>query len=133
MQRVLVAGLKHNLISSVSVLVPKLAGAVGRRVERNFDGDAAGCAIHAGALKRRQLRRAGEGGAARAKVQHAGSQPVSLELRVVFHQAAHAARLAAKDKARKRDVVAANVHQATATDVRHVADVERVRIVIGEE
>jgi hypothetical protein len=37
-----------------------------------------------------------------------------------------AARLAAKDKARKRYVVAANVHQATATDVRHVADVERV-------
>lgn len=130
---VLVADLEGDFLDTGFGLLPDAAGAVRWGVERDLDLDAAVCTEDVDALKRRQLRRAGERRGPTTKVQNAAGEPVDLKLGVVFDMAEDPVGLGLEEKPRQRDAIATDVHQAAAPDVCLVADVVGIAFVVGEK
>ena len=109
------------------------ARTIRRRVEWDFDLDAAGGSEQLHALIGNQLCGAGEDGLAGGVIEDGGGEAVGMHLRVALQQGHDAARLLAEDEAGGVDGIAADIEQAAAAPGAHVADVGGVAVEIAEE
>ena len=114
------------------VIYKNSARAIVRRIERDFDFDAAFRAEELHPLVRHELRAAHERGLSTGKIEQDGGDPVRLELGVPFYKTDHPRGLLAEDESRRGDGIATDVEDAAPAPVQNIPDVRGVAIEIAE-
>src|SRR5262249_12979348 len=116
-----------------AVVNENTAGAIVWRVEWNLNLDATLGSQKVHPLIRHKLGTAGENGLSRWEVEHRRGQTVCFHIGITLENAHHTRGFLAKNEARGRDRIAANVHQPTASSFKNVADVVRITIEVAKE
>src|SRR5690606_27157373 len=123
----------HAVAARLGAVVDEVAARdTVRRVARRRYFDAPLLAKEVHALRGHHLRATGEERLARREVEDRRGEAIDLHLRVALDARDDASRLLLEREARRRDRIAANVHDRAATDVEHVADVARIEVEIAE-
>jgi hypothetical protein len=106
---------------------------IGRDVERDLDQQPAFGSHEMDPLVVLELGRAGEGGVATAEVEHGRRQRVGTEAWVTADRPGDGDGLPVEHHPRHVDRIAADVHQGSAAELGHVADVGRIQVAVREE